>query len=134
LSPAWLRLLDEAASRSPELAMLGAGGPIVIEHVVSRVPGGEVRYRLVIDAAGARVHAGAEPEPARAARVTIESDYATASTLAQGRANAQSALEAGRWKVHGDLAGLAARREALDALDDVFASVRAATTYPPVEP
>jgi hypothetical protein len=134
LSPAWLALVGEAVSGSRALAGLAAPGPVVVEHVVSGTPHGEVRYCLVCDSAGARLDLGGHAEPGGAARIVVECDYATACALAQGTANAQSALASGSWTVRGDLAALAARRDALAVLDDVFVAIRAATTYPPVEP
>ena len=44
--------------------------------------------------------------------------------------NAQAALADGRLRVSGDVARLAAHAAALARLDDVFAAVRASTTYP----
>jgi hypothetical protein len=62
--------------------------------------------------------------------VTFNTDYATAVALARGTENAQRALGAGRLRLGGDLVLLAARADALAALDDVCAPLREQTTYP----
>ena len=55
-------------------------------------------------------------------------DRETACALHHGDTNAQQALAAGRLKVHGDLAALGGRSDALAALGDVFGPVRARTS------
>jgi hypothetical protein len=51
--------------------------------------------------------------------------------LARGEANAQHALASGRLRVRGALDALTSRSDALREVDDVFASVRTETTFPP---
>ena len=106
------------------------GGPrLVIEPVVAGVPGrGEVRYRISFDAATCAVAVPAGD--ARPADVRLETDYRTAVVLARGEMNAQAALADGRLQVSGDVVRLAAHASVLARLDDVFAAVRATTTYP----
>lgn len=126
LSPAWLTELDDAARASGYLAV-SAGEPLALEHEVRDSPHGDVRYHVTADASGTRFHRG----PADAPTLTVVTDYATAIALHRGEINAQRAITTGRALVRGDLAGLVRHAEALSAIDDVFAKVRAATTYAP---
>lgn len=87
---------------------------------------GEITYHVVIEPAGARVAAGPAAGPAAAPDVTIITDYETARALHAGEQTAQAALAAGRYKVRGRLVSL----RTLAELEDVFAAVRARTTFP----
>jgi hypothetical protein len=124
LSDAWLAALDAALRADRELASVE---PLIVDQVVLDVPDrGDVRYRLVIDHAGARVeHDGTAPADLR---LTV--DYRTACDLASGRTNAQTVLAAGRLRVGGELAVLAARVGALGALGDAATGLRADTEFP----
>jgi hypothetical protein len=131
LSSPWLHELDRAVRASTGVCALA---PIVIEQVVNDVPGrGEVCYRFQIDAAGARVTvapfalAGAPPQP----DVRLTTDYPTAVAIARGTENAQIALSRGRLRLGGDIDTLVRRADALTALGDATAALRATTTYPP---
>lgn len=125
LSELWLRELDGAVRAAGSASVLA---PIVIEQVVVGVPGrGEVRYRFLIDDDGARVVEGNAPERPD---VRLSTDYETAVAIALGRENAQIALARGRLRLGGDIDVLVRRADALGALDDATAALRAATTYP----
>jgi hypothetical protein len=127
LSEAWLRELDSALRAAPQLSALG---PIEIEQTVSGVPRrGDVRYRLVIDEAGA--HIGTVDEHESAADVRLTTDYATAVAIAAGKENAQTALADGRLRLGGNVDALVRRASAFAALGDVTAAVRGVTTFPP---
>jgi len=127
LSDEWLAALDAAAvAAGPGATPLDAR--LVVEQVVQ---GGRdpVRYHLVLDPSGGRVHRG----PADRPDLVVTVDRVTAVALARGEENAQHALAAGRCKLRGRLDLLATHVEALQALDDVFAAVRAATDYDPAD-
>ena len=125
LSEKWLHELDHAVRRS---ATVSALAPIVIEQVVEGVPGrGEVRYRFHVDGDGARVTEGDAPDRPD---VRLSTDYDTAVAIALGRENPQIALARGRLRLGGDIDVLVRRSDALGALDDATAALRAATTYP----
>lgn len=124
LSSEWLQELDVAARASDSLISLGDDGPLVIEQRVDSTPSGDVAYHFVIDADGARVVPGTADDP----DVTVAADYATAVALHAGRLNAQQALASGSLTLGGDLNEVLRRADALQALDDVFAAVRASTT------
>jgi len=124
LSPEWIEALDAAAREAP----VPPGVRLTIQQIVTDDggDGGEVRYHLVIDGGGLRVRPGDAP----AADVTLVQSRAVASALSRGELNAQQALAAGRLKLRGDIGRLAREGRALTAVEDVFAAVRADTTYP----
>jgi hypothetical protein len=133
LSEIWLRELDRAVRDAVPVSALT---PIVIEQVVSGVPGrGEVRYRLQVGDDGARVAEigrggdtaldGGAPFDVR-----LTTDYPTAVAISRGQENAQIALARGRLRLGGNVDALVRRSEVLAALDDATAQLRATTTYP----
>jgi hypothetical protein len=124
LTAEWLQELDIAARASAGLAELGRQSPFVVEQHVHDAPRGDVTYHVIIDEHGARVHSGSATTP----DVVLSTDFATASAMHRGDTNAQQALIAGKLKVGGTVDRLARRREAFEALADVFASVRTTTT------
>lgn len=126
LSPAWIDALDRAARETTGLAAVAAPAPLVVEQRVRRPAGDEVVYYLTFGTGGARVVAGAAPEP----DLVLVTDLETAWALAQGATNAQQAVAAGRLTLRGRAERLRAAGEGLRALGDVFAAVRAATTEP----
>jgi hypothetical protein len=133
LSDEWIRDLALACEGAPAPtttsdATTSDAGVFVVEPVVTGVPDlGEVRYQIVFQAGRAAVEAASE---GAAADVRLETDYVTAVALSRGTANAQAALADGRLRVSGDVPRLAAQAAALAALDDLFAALRATTTYP----
>jgi len=98
---------------------------LTVEQVVRDSPDGETRYHLRIEDGGARV----QPGPAEAPDLRLFADYDVAALIQRGEVNAQEALAVGRLKVQGRFAHLLRVDDALRALEDVFAPVRAATTY-----
>ena len=97
-------------------------------------PGVRLTVRQVVDDAGwtVRVAGGrvaVDGTPDGGADVTFVADRETAAALVQGRLGAQDALLVGRLRVQGDVAALLRAAPALAVLDDLFASVRATTTY-----
>ena len=121
LTPEWIDALDAAARE----AAVPAGVRLTIQQIVTDDTGGDVRYHLVVDGGRLRVR----PGEAAAADVTLVQSREVASALSRGELNAQQALEAGRLKLRGDIGRLAREGKALTAVDDVFAAVRAATSY-----
>jgi hypothetical protein len=125
LSPAWFDALDEATRAVDGLTT--TGDALVVEQRVHAVPGrGDVVYHLVIDGDGARVVVGQAESPT----VVVETDHTTAVALALGTLNAQSALAAGRWRLHGTTGRLASHAALLQSIGDAFASLRSRTTFP----
>jgi putative sterol carrier protein len=121
LSPEWIAALDAAARE----ATVPAGVRLTIQQIVTEDGGGDVRYHLVLDEGRLEVR----PGEARAADVTLVQTREVAAALSRGELNAQQALEAGRLKLRGDIGDLAREGKALSAMEDVFAAVRADTTY-----
>lgn len=121
LTAEWIEALDAAA----RMAAVPAGVSLVIQQVVTGEPGGEVRYHLVLADGHVRVRSG----QAETADVTLVQSREVAAALSRGELNAQQALEAGRLKLRGDIGQLARHGKALTGVEDVFAAVRAATTY-----
>ena len=124
LSAEWIEALD-AAARAARLPESASAVSITIEQVVRDAPGGESRYHLRIEDGHARVQLG----PAVAPDLRLFADYDVAARIQRGEVNAQEALAAGRLKVQGRFAHLLRVDDALRALEDVFAPVRAETTY-----
>lgn len=137
LSDQWIVELANACADARDAGAADRGGAdrdatvdrFVIEPTVRDVPErGVVRYRVSFDGSGCAVEAvGAD---ALAAHVRLETDYATAVALSRGEMNAQAALAEGRLRVLGDVARLTAHAGALARFDDLFAAIRATTSYP----
>jgi hypothetical protein len=126
LSDEWITALGDAARAGA--ADPAADGHLVVEPVVRAVPGrGEVRYRITCDTTVRTVAVPAPDDPP--SDVRLEADYPTAVALARGEMNAQAALADGRLTVSGDVERLGAHASALAKLGDLFASVRASTTF-----
>jgi putative sterol carrier protein len=123
LTPEWIAALAAAARE----AAVPAGVRLTVQQIVTGddAGGDDVRYHLVLDEGRLRVHPGEAP----AADVTLVQTRDVAAALSRGELNAQQALEAGRLKLRGDIGRLAREGRALTAVEDVFAAVRAATTY-----
>jgi len=129
LSREWIEALDVAA-RAATVPAEAAAVSIEIEQVVLDAPGGETRYHLRLEDGRARVRPGASASP----HLRLIADYDTAARIQRGELNAQQALATGRLKVQGRFAHLIRADEALQSLEDVFAGVRAATTYEGTRP
>jgi putative sterol carrier protein len=121
LTPEWIADLDAAARE----AAVPAGVRLTIQQIVTTEGGDDVRYHLVLEDGRLRVHPGEAP----AADVTLTQSREVAAALSRGELNAQQALEAGRLKLRGDIGHLARQGRALTAVTDVFAAVRAATSF-----
>jgi hypothetical protein len=125
LSETWIAELDRAARDSASLGQLGSPEPFVVEQRVQHGDD-EVVYHVSFASTGARVHSG----PAAAPDLVLVTDAETARRLQRGTLNAQEAAVSNRLKVRGRVGRLRAAGEALRSLDDVFQTVRDATTYP----
>ena len=124
LSGEWIEALD-AAARATTLPADAAAVSIEIEQVVHDAPGGEIRYHVRLEDGHVRVH----PGPAASPHLRLIADYDVAARMQRGEINAQEALAAGRLKVQGQFAHLVRANDQLRSLEDVFAAVRAVTTY-----
>lgn len=110
-SPEWLAALDARlhgiAVTEPRAGTL----PVVVELRIG-TPDAPVQWHLVVAADGARVVAGAAPDPT----LTVSTDPDTLEALRRGSINAQRAVDAGVLRLRGDLNHLAAAGPALAAV------------------
>jgi hypothetical protein len=119
-----------------------ADGRVVVVEEVHGTPEGDVRLIMTIDAGSVHLEldttdglSGDEPprqdgghrDPAPT--VTIALAYADAAALAQGLLSPAEALNAGRIRVRGDLAALAASQEILDGARSGADGKLTSTTY-----
>jgi hypothetical protein len=124
LSDEWRTALDQAAMSLGGLAELGEE-PFVLQQTITGGPDGDISYRIEINATGARVVSGPAVDPT----VSCRQDYQTAVAITTGQSSAQAAFMVGDLVIGGNLAALIERADALRNLDDIFADVRAQTTY-----
>jgi putative sterol carrier protein len=122
LSEEWFRMVREALPQDEEPP---GDGAVSVRHRVTGGPDGDVDY--VVRAGAGRFSI----EPAEAGPVDIEvvESYESAAAIHQGRLTPAAAFAAGRLKLGGDVALLAARQDELAALGRLLAPVRAVTTY-----
>jgi hypothetical protein len=114
----------EQAAGMPGPAAVRPG--LVIELVVTGMPEGSSRHQVALGAGPRVMPPSAPPGPAQ---VRFISDYATVSAIAAGELSTYDALLAGRARVAGSTAVLAAHQSQLAGLDLVPAAARAATTF-----
>jgi hypothetical protein len=98
-------------------------GGFVVQQLVDDAGGAEVAWHIVVDHGTARLRRGHHARP----DITLSCDLTTAWEVHQGHLSAQAAFMAGRLRLGGDASALLANREALAALDDRLAPLRAAT-------
>jgi putative sterol carrier protein len=127
LSPAWIGELDLAARRNDALRALGSDDePFVLgQEVIAADHDAAVGWTLVVDGDGARVEPQLRPDP----QVVLRTDADTLAGIAQGTLSAQQAFVDGRIRLGGDVRVLIDRVAVLAGLGDVFAAVRADTTW-----
>jgi hypothetical protein len=122
LSPDWFERIGAAAGE--EAAPL-RHATLVLQHVVTGGPDGEVWYHVRLSPGAVEIVRG----PALHPHVTFAEDYATAAAIARGTLSAPAALLAGRIRLGGDLSALLAHQDVLAAEDPIPAAIRAETTY-----
>ena len=125
LSREWIDELDRAAQATDLVQAAAPDLVFVIEHEVTGLPQGTVRYHIVFDRGTARLCAGA----AALADACVTEDHETAVAVSSGAINAQSAFMSGRLRVRGDMEKLIAAQPAIEALDAALERARASTTY-----
>lgn len=124
LSDGWLDAVERAAARSSGVP---AELRLVVQQVVLDVPGGDelVVYSLRLADGTVTLERGRRAD----ADVTFIQDRATAAAVAQGQLSAQSAFLSGDLRVGGDLRVALRQASAITAIDDIFAEVRATTSW-----
>jgi putative sterol carrier protein len=125
LTSEWFAALDASARESTALADALDHDGITVQQVVRRRDGGEITYYLTLEDGRARVREGSVADP----ELTLVTDDEIARALHRGDLNAQEALETGRFKLRGSPEALVGRSDLFRALGDVFAAVRADTTF-----
>ncbi|MDQ3979972.1 MAG: SCP2 sterol-binding domain-containing protein [Actinomycetota bacterium] len=124
LSPAWLGELAEAAAASDGLRRAAGGVVLTVAHRVTGGPQGDVEYRVRFRDGAIEVLSGPGP-----CDVTVEQPYATAAAISRGELAPSEAFATGQLRLGGQPRLLADHREVFAQLDDVFATVRATTSY-----
>ena len=125
LTPEWVDDLDRAAQASEAIRAAAPDLVFVVEHVVTGLPEGTVRYYIEFDHGAARLRFGPAPRP----DASFTEDHETAVAVGTGAINAQSAFMSGRLRVGGDMDKLMAAQPAFVALDAALEDARARTTY-----
>jgi putative sterol carrier protein len=122
LSEEWF---DQLGAETVPAERAGTEGDVILEHLVTGGPEGDVRYHVRIAGGAITIVRGPATDP----DVTFAEDYATAAAIASGELSAPAALLSGRIRVGGDMTTLINHRDVLAVDDPVPAAVRAATTY-----
>lgn len=124
LSDDWLRALDEAARSRPsdDDDPLGEVS-LSIEQVVTDV----TRWRFVVDHGAVSVETAESFEGDADIRLTCDRD--TAAAIASGERAALHAFIEGELVLGGDVRVLIENKDALATVGDLFARVRADTTF-----
>lgn len=123
LSDEWLSALERAARDGVE-PTIDPTIDIVVEQVVID-DDQEIAYHLILRDGRIQVRRGRAASPT----VTFITDRATATRVNRGDQSAQEAFMTGRLRVGGDIRALLAYQQRGAKLDDLFAAVRADTTY-----
>jgi putative sterol carrier protein len=122
LSDPWIDAMARAAEAAtgPDV-----DPPLVLQQVVTGRSGGEAAWSITLGAGTIAVAHGRADHPT----VTFTQDLETAAAVNRGELSAQAAFMTGRLRVGGDVQVLLDRQPALAEVDDIFALVRADTTY-----
>jgi hypothetical protein len=121
LSDEWF---DELATAAASAATVDPALDLVLQQVVE-LDDGELSWWVAARDGRLEVGRGRHADPT----VTFFLDASTAQGVQSGGESPQAAFMAGRLRVGGDVRVLLEQQEGLAALDDVFATVRAATVY-----
>lgn len=124
LSPQWLAELAEAAEGSESLRRATDGVFLTVGHRVSGGPDGDVEYRVRFAGGVVQVLPGPGETD-----VSVDQPYAVAAAIGRGELTPSEAFASGQLRLDGQPRLLAQHREAFARLDDLFAAVRARTTY-----
>ena len=122
LSAGWLDAMSAAAVGAAVSVVEPA---IVVQQVVTDPDRAEVAWWIELGGGTIALGTGRAATPT----VTFTQDVETAAAINRGVLSAQAAFMTGRLRVHGNVQVLLDRQDELIGVDDVFASVRADTTY-----
>lgn len=125
LSLDWINELTTQVAASDHMREVAESHQIGVTQVVSDGPEGDVTYHLQVGDGTATFGAGvAEPED-----IKMEQSWDTAVAVATGELNAQDAFINGHIRLWGEQQKLLDNQAVFGALDAVFATVKAKTTY-----
>jgi putative sterol carrier protein len=125
LTDEWLDAAQRAVDADSSLGRATKDVQLSVQQVVTDGPDGEATYRVVIDHGTVRVVRGDGPD----ATVTFIQSWDTATSIGRGELSAQGAFMTGLIRVRGDLPKLVELGTVFGSVDDVFADIRAHTTY-----
>ena len=122
LSDPWIDAMARAAEQADAPLV---EPPLVMQQVVTGGPDGEAAWTISLGAGSIEVVRGRAANPT----VTFTQDVETAAAVNRGELSAQAAFMTGRLRVGGDVQLLLDAQQALAEVEDIFALVRADTTY-----
>lgn len=122
LSDAWLAALDATAAAMPA-DDARSGLDLVIEFIVTDVRS----YRFTFTDGALRVSGSTDAMPE--ADIRMSGDLPTSAAVASGNRSALDAFICGDLMLGGDTRLLLEHRAALETVGDLFASVKATTTF-----
>ena len=125
LTQEWLDAAHRAVEADAALTESTKDVQLTVQQVVTGGPDGDAAYHVAIDDGTVRVVTG----EASNATVTFIQNWDTAAAISRGELSAQGAFMTGRIRVRGDLPKLVEYGNVFGGVDDVFADLRAHTTY-----
>ena len=125
LTPEWLDAAQRVVEADTKLAASTADVHLTVQQLVTGGPDGDAAYFIAVDHGSVRVGKGEAPD----ATVTFIQDWDTATAIGRGELSAQGAFMTGRIRLRGDLPQLVEHGNLFSEVDDVFAELRAQTTY-----
>jgi putative sterol carrier protein len=125
LTEEWLDAAQRAIDSDAALAVATKDVQLTVQQVVTGGPDGDAAYRVEIDDGTVRIVSGEADD----ATVTFMQNWETATAIGRGELSAQGAFMTGRIRVCGDLPKLVEYGSLFGGVDDVFADLRAQTTY-----
>jgi len=132
LTPEWLDALQAAAAGSERLRRAVADIDLTVRQVVVGAPDGDMAYSLRM--AHGTVAVTPDDPATRAAEdhdvdLEVVQDYPTAVAISKGELAPAAAFAAGRIRLGGRVGLLTHHGDVVGGLGDLFASLRASTSY-----
>ena len=125
LTQEWLDAAQRAVESDGALADATRDVQLTMQQVVTGGPDGDAAYHVAIDDGTVRVLNGEASD----ATVTFIQNWETATAVGRGELSAQGAFMTGLIRVRGDLPKLVEHGSVFGGIGDVFADLRASTTY-----
>ena len=125
LSPAWFDDVNQVAGAAAELRAATSGADVVLQQVITRPAGGDLRYWVRVTDGTVQVGPGEAQQP----NATVTQSYGTAVALSRGERRVEDAILAGDTRLAGDIDALVRHQAALQTVATVLAEVHSRTTY-----